>query len=504
MSNEVQEKEYITDKEARTVKELFRKYLKSYKEKGASTTDQEWLENLFNKELAGIVSKEEAKQDAVEITKAIKDYDENLESVNEAAEKGISKEKWLAGKVEEASEGMAVSEYGKTLQSIDDMLSQKNADLAEALNRAADGHIKMSRNLDGNIAEHMIANTAEMSGFMQGKNIKVEVRDVFTPNSVDVRAIDLDTGKYQNYQLKFGQDAKATIKLIEHGNYANQRIVVPKEQLEEVQTYFKAKGSDKTVTDHIEAFGAVGKSFTKEEMKSIQTAAQESNMPPEMDYNHFRTKDVAMSIGKNAGVMALQTAAVTTGLNIVGKLFKGESIDSDELVETAVKTGADTSVKVVTAGTLQVAVRKGVLKFIPKATPAGIIANIASVGIENAKILAKIASGELSVTKGIDHMGRTTVSMVGGFCGMAKGAAVGAALSSFIPVVGPVLGVATGFVGGMVGYFGGSKLGDMVYSAGKTVAKAAKGIAKTAWEGVKAVGRGIKNAIKGGLDLIFG
>lgn len=205
MSNEVQEKEYITDKEARTVKELFRKYLKSYKEKGASTTDQEWLENLFNKELAGIVSKEEAKQDAVEITKAIKDYDENLESVNEAAEKGISKEKWLAGKVEEASEGMAVSEYGKTLQSIDDMLSQKNADLAEALNRAADGHIKMSRNLDGNIAEHMIANTAEMSGFMQGKNIKVEVRDVFTPNSVDVRAIDLDTGKYQNYQLKFGQ-----------------------------------------------------------------------------------------------------------------------------------------------------------------------------------------------------------------------------------------------------------------------------------------------------------
>lgn len=213
---------------------------------------------------------------------------------------------------------------------------------------------------------------------------------------------------------------------------------------------------------------------------------------------------MAMSIGKNAGVMALQAAAVTTGLNIVGKLFKGEPVDSDELVESAIKTGVDTSVKVVAAGTLQEAVRKEILRFIPKMTPAGVIANIASVGIENAKILAKIASGELSVTKGIDHMGRTTTSMIGGFCGMAKGAAVGANLAFIVPVIGPALSVATGFVGGMVGYFGGSKLGDCIYSAGKTVAKVAKGIAKTAWEGIKSVGRGIKNVLKGGWELLFG
>lgn len=504
MADEIQEKEYITEKEARTVKELFRKNLKSYKEKDASMTDQEWLENLFNRELSNIVSKEDAKRDAVEITKAIGVYDENLKSINEAAGNGISKERWLADKVEEASAGMAVNEYGKNLQLIDDMLSQKNEELAKALSRSSDGHIKMSLNLDGNIAEHMIANTTEMSGYIQGKNIKVEVRNVYTSNSVDVRAINCDTGQYQNYQLKFGKDAKATIRLIEHGNYNNQRIVVPSEQLEEVQAYFRAKGSSKTITDHIEAFGAVGKSFTKEDVKNIQMAIQENNTPPEMDYNHFRTKDMAMSIGKNAGVMALQAAAVTTGLNIVGKLFKGEPVDSDELVESAIKTGVDTSVKVVAAGTLQEAVRKEILRFIPKMTPAGVIANIASVGIENAKILAKIASGELSVTKGIDHMGRTTTSMIGGFCGMAKGAAVGANLAFIVPVIGPALSVATGFVGGMVGYFGGSKLGDCIYSAGKTVAKVAKGIAKTAWEGIKSVGRGIKNVLKGGWELLFG
>lgn len=112
---------------------------------------------------------------------------------------------------------MTVNEFGNTLQTWDDILSKKNAELSGALRRSADGNIKMSPNLDGNIAEHMIANTAEMSGAVQGKNVRVEVRDVFTANSVDVRAINLDTGEYQNYQLKFGKDAKATIELIERG-----------------------------------------------------------------------------------------------------------------------------------------------------------------------------------------------------------------------------------------------------------------------------------------------
>ena len=147
-------------------------------------------------------------------------------------------------------------------------------------------------------------------------------------------------------------------------------------------------------------------------------------------------------------------------------------------------------------GTLQVAIRKGIIKFISKATPAGVIANIACVGIENVKVLAKIASGELSVTKGIDQMGRVTTSMVGGLWGMAKGAAIGAKLTGWIPVIGPGLAVVTGFAGGMVGYFGGSKLGDAVYSAGKKVAGAAKTVAKAAWNGIKSAGRTIGNGIK--------
>lgn len=86
--------------------------------------------------------------------------------------------------------------------------------------------------------------------------------------------------------------------------------------------------------------------------------------------------------------------------------------------------------------------------------------------------------------------------MVGGLWGVAKGAAIGAKLTGWVPVIGPGLAVVTGFVGGMVGYFGGSKLGDAVYSAGKKVARAAKTVAKAAWNGIKSVSRAIGNGIK--------
>lgn len=488
-------REYLTEEEANTVKEMFKKYLKSYKEKDASVSDKEWLEQLFKTELPEL-EEEQIKEDAGEIIKSIKTFDQNLISCNEAAQKGKSKESWLADKIQEASVGMAVNEYGHVLQQMDNVLYAKNMELAEALSRSADGHIMMSSNLDGNIAENMIAKTTELSATLQGKNISVEVLESHAANSVDVRAINHDTGQYQNYQLKFGKDAKATIELLERGNYNNQRIVVPSEQLEEVQAYFKEKGSAKTITDHIDAWGAKGKSFTKEEMKALQERAQSEGVAPELDYSHYQTKDLAISIGKNAGAMALQAAAVTTGLNVANKIFKGEDINPDELVEVAIKTGVDTSIKTVTAGTLQVAIRKGIITFIPKATPPGVITNIACVGIENAKILGKIASGEMSVTKGLDQMGRVTTSMVGGLWGMAKGATIGAKLTAWIPVIGPGLAVVSGFVGGMVGYFGGAKIGDTIYNTGKKVASVAKTVAKAAVNGIKSAGRAVASGVK--------
>lgn len=495
----------MSEQEAKVIKELFVKYLKSYKEKGDLISDKQWLKQLFITEIHGI-SEEEAEKEAGEIIGSIDSFDDNLKSIDEAGQNGISKERWLADKIQQSSIQMSVNEYGEVLQLIDDMLYCKNMELAEALQRSSDGHIKMSPNLDGNIAENMIAKTAELSAVIQDKNIKVEVRDVFTENSVDVRATNIDTGKYQNYQLKFGKDADATIKLIERGNYNNQQIIVPKEQLNEVRSYFKAKGSSKTITDHIEAWGAKGKSFTKKDMKDLQMAAQEKSAMPKVDYSDFAIKDIALNIGKNAGVMGLLSAAVTTGFDVANKLFKGEKIEPEELVENAIKTGADTSVKVIATGALKVASENELISAIPKGTSGNIIANIASVGIENAKILYKVAMGKLSLTKGLDRMGRTTTSMIYGVHGaiVAKTAIAKIGVEKILETTLSGIGIAiggpiapiTGFIGGMVGNIAGSLVGDTIYSGAQKVASVAKSVAKSAWEGIKSTGKKVFSGLK--------
>lgn len=152
--------EYLTEKEAKAVKELFQKCLKSYEEKSADISDKEWLAQLLRNELPNM-SDDEIESDADEIMKSINTFDENLASCNQAAQYGISKEKWLANKIEESSVGMSVVEYGNKLQQYDEFLYTKNVEISDALSRSSDGHIMMSPNLDGNIAENMISKTTE-------------------------------------------------------------------------------------------------------------------------------------------------------------------------------------------------------------------------------------------------------------------------------------------------------------------------------------------------------
>lgn len=73
MPNEIVDKkdrEYLAESEARTVKDMFKKYLKLYKEKSNNTSDEEWLAELFKKELPEITN-EEAKKDSKDIVRSV-------------------------------------------------------------------------------------------------------------------------------------------------------------------------------------------------------------------------------------------------------------------------------------------------------------------------------------------------------------------------------------------------------------------------------------------------
>lgn len=146
------------------------------------------------------------------------------------------------------------------------------------------------------------------------------------------------------------------------------------------------------------------------------------------------------------------------------------------------------------------------ISAIPKGTSGNIIANIASVGIENAKILYKVATGKLSLTKGLDRMGRTTTSMIYGVHGaiVAKTAIAKIGVEKILETTLSGIGIAiggpiapiTGFIGGMVGNIAGSLVGDTIYSGAQKVASAAKSVAKSAWEGIKSTGKKVFSGLK--------
>ena len=61
----------------------------------------------------------------------------------------------------------------------------------------------------------------------------------------------------------------------------------------------------------------------------------------------------------------------------------GEKIEIEDEIELALNSATDFGLKAATGAALKVGAERGVLKFIPKGTSAGLLANIAFVGIEN-------------------------------------------------------------------------------------------------------------------------
>lgn len=495
--------ENMTEAEAKEFKKILTKFIKEYSLKEDSVTDEEWLEQQFKSELPE-VTEEQAKEMASDTVMAIQEFDSNLQSVNEAAKQGINKEQWLANKIANAATGVSIIQHGEYLNQINNTLTNANAQMLRTVTTKA-GEISQCKNLDGFIAEQFHVNSFNAKAALAKSQYVAEVKvpeagQTYGKNSIDIVIKDLTTGKVtpvHQYQVKYGANAGETIKLLrEHGDvtkYPNQQIVVPPDQVAEVQKAFPGK----SVVSQIggtEKVPITSDTLSKEQAKEFQLKTQNENQVPLTDWNSFKTKELALQIGKNAGMAGVQAAAITTGFALAEQVIKGEGIDVEETVTLAIKTGADSGIKAATAGALKVGVEKGVIAIIPKGTPIGVIANIACIGIENVKILYKVAKGELTMSQALDQMGRTSVSMVYGLGWGVAGAGIGTAALSWIPIVGPAVG---GLIGGMVGYMAGSKFGQGVYAGIKAVGKGVVTVCKSAWNGIKSAGNKLKNLIFG-------
>lgn len=494
----------ITQEEADEASNMIEKFVRDYSKKDADLADEVWLEEKLKSELPE-KSEEELHKMTLEIIDSVREYNSNYEDACNAEKKGIESDKWLSNKISEISTRMSVIDYGNYLNAIDNSITNANAQMLRTVTTNA-GEISQCMNLDGFIAEQHAVNTFNMQAQLEGSPYYAEVLvpkpgETYGLNSFDTVIKDANTGKIvHQYQFKFGKDAKATIHLLSSGNYNNQRFVVPADQVDEVRKAFPGKSVEAFMggTDVVHTKSGI---LTKDEAKKLQLDTQEKGVLPREDWNSFNTKELALNIGKNAGLAGLQAAMITTGFDLVAKKMKGEPIDGDETIELALKTGADSGIKAATAGALKVVSEKGVIAILPSGIPAGIIAQVACVGIENAKILAKVASGEVTLTEALDMMGRTTTAMIYSLGWGATGMAVGALTLSWIPIVGPIVG---GIVGGTIGYMAGSKFGSSVYSGLKRVGSVIKSAAKKVWSGVKNVASKIGSGIRNLGRKIFG
>ena len=265
--------------------------------------------------------------------------------------------------------------------------------------------------------------------------------------------------------------------------------------MEQVQAAFPGK----TVVAEIGGTDKVpvkSQALSKAEAKELQLQTQETGAVQEVSWSAYDAKMVAKFVGKQAAVAGVLGAATATGFHIAGRLMNGEEIDAEEAVGIALETGADTGLKAAVAGAVKVGSEKGMIGLIPPGTSMPLIVNIVCISIENIKILAKVAKGEITMREALDLMGCNTVSMVYGMSWGSAGAAIGAAALGWIPLVGPIIG---GFTGGVVGYMAGSKFGQTIYEGAKKIASTAKEVAgkliRNVKEGAVNVLRGIKHAL---------
>ncbi|MBE6105024.1 hypothetical protein [Anaerovibrio lipolyticus] len=491
----VKETPTTPDEMAQNLKPIMQRFLTSYSEKDSKLSDEEWLKQRFKEELPE-KSEEEIKRMSKEVISEVQSFDSNLAGLNKVREAGGTSEEWLCNKLEDAAAGYSVTEFGQYLANVDSTLAQGNQLLMEAVT-TKNGVASMNPNLDGFIAEQLHVNSFNANAALENSSYRAEVLtpepgQTYGKNSMDIVIRDEYNKIVHQYQAKFGKDVQATADMIRHGNYNNQRILVPKGQVEALKEKFPSK----SISDHIGGTDSVptkSNPQSKLKVKNEQNRVQEKGTIVGQDWNSFTNRQLAINISKQAAVTGMGAAALGTGFHLAYKVFNGEEIKGSEVVQTAIVTGADAGVKAATAGALKVGAEKGLIPLLTKGTPLGLITNIACVGIENAKVMFKLAKGEITGLQAADLMGRTTTSMVGGLTaagfGMGKGTAIGLALG------GPIGAAIGGFVGGTVSYMAGSAVGDLVYSGVKKVGSVAKSCASAAWSGIKSVGSGIFSGV---------
>ena len=474
-----------SEENARKTGGIVASFVASYEREKATKPINVWLTDEFRKYPDIWKNEADLTDTARDVIQTVETANEKKASLYAHLDAGKSKESWLAKSIEQGAAAAGVVDVGKYAQGIDTALGKANADMAASV-LTQSGRVSQLPNLDGFIAEQHHVATFNLEAAASGSQYRAEVLtpkagEPYAKNSVDIVIKDGNGKIVGRYQAKYGKDAEATQKLLKNGNYRGQQKLVAKGQAEPGKSVDCIEADD----------GTKSKPLSKEEAKALQEKAQIKGEVKQYKWNDANRITIAKQIGTQALMSAGWTAAMQGG-RIIGRRIwnflcgeenQSASEDMREFFEESVKGAANTGVQVAVSGGVVVAARNGWIKLL-RNTPAGTIASIVYVGLENARVLYKFAMGEMSGAEALDAMGNVTCSAVGGIVGAVNGAALGATIGTALGPVGTVVG---GIIGGLAGGVAGSNIGTAIYEGGKKIVKAVVRVVKTVWEGVKSV-----------------
>ena len=474
----------ITDGEALHAKPIIDDFVRELD--SVKDSDLEgWLSNKMQSYLPE-KSKQEVDGYAKEIMETISVQDQKKLSLKKSLESGKSRESWFACEISRAVSNMTAQQSMEYMRSLDNAVNEANAKMYQTI-LTKDGIISNNSNLDGFIAEQYHAQTFNLNAAVRGSTYRARVIEPdggYSKNGVDIVVENSANGKLDSkYQSKYYKTSKDTANAFVDGDYRGQQKLIPSDQSIDKKSTTVLKAKDGTTSNPL----------PKTHAAEMRNEAQNGKWN-ELNWNEYAVKDLAMGIGKQAANAGVLGAAFGAGVEIVDKIVNYEEVTASDVAVAAINGGADAGIKAAAAGALKVCAEKGIIKAIPKGTPAGIFANIACVAIENIKILGQVMTKKISPAEGLSKMGEVTTSCIAGAIASIKGTSIGAAIGTIFGPIGTAIG---GFVGGCVGYLAGSKIGKAVYGAFRKVGKAAVSAVKTIGRGLKSIGNAFKNLILG-------
>ena len=360
-----------------------------------------WLADEFRRYPDIWTGEEEIVSTANEVVAGVERANADKASLHAHLDAGKSKASWLARKIEQGAAAAGVANVGAYAASIDKALKTANGQMLKTISTGS-GAFNMNPNLDGFIAEQHHADTFNLDAAAKGSPLRAKVLGSQGKNSVDIAIKDGDGNIVRRYQTKYGQDAEATRDLFGKGDYRGQRKLVPSGQ----------EGDIPKSTDIIEADGVRSKPLTKDEAKLRQEQAQQEQEIRQYEWNDVNRIEIAKSIGKQALVGAALTCGFQ-GARILGRrvwhFLRGQenppaSEDLRDFFESSVKSAGHVGVQTAVSGAVVVAAKNGWINAL-KHTLVGRIVGIVHVGMENAKVLFKLAKGELNGEEALDAMG---------------------------------------------------------------------------------------------------